>query len=99
MVVYKFNCFCKDSYGRMTFRQFCKRFKEHISKSIDEFCKISNLENESIRVVNASKRSAIAEHLVNNIGCASNYIYIYIYKAHNIFCYENLSSVFFEINY
>ena len=29
--------------------------------------------NKSVRVVNASKRSAIAEHLVNNTNCASNY--------------------------
>ena len=28
--------------------------------------------NKSVRVVNASKRSAIAEHLVNNSDCASN---------------------------
>ena len=27
---------------------------------------MSNKENKSVRVVNASKRSAIAEHLVNN---------------------------------
>ena len=73
MVVYQFNCFCKDSYVRMTSRQFGKRIKEHIPKSTDVFCKTSNKENRSIRLVYASKRSAIAEHLVNNLDCASNY--------------------------
>ena len=34
---------------------------------------MSNKENKSVRVVNASKRSAISEHLVNNSHCASNY--------------------------
>ena len=57
----------------MTSRQFEKRIKEHILKSIDEFCIMSSKENKSIRAVNASKRSAIAKHLVNNIDCASNY--------------------------
>ena len=56
----------------MTSRQFGKRIKEHIPKSIDEFCKLSNEENKSIRVVNASKRSAISEHWVNKSDCASN---------------------------
>ena len=57
----------------MTSRQFGKRIKEHISKSIDDFCKISYKENKSKGVVNALKRSTITEHLVNNLDCASNY--------------------------
>ena len=73
MVVYQFNCFCEDSYVRTTFRQFGKRVKEHDPKSIEDFCKMSNKKNKSVWVVNASKRSAIAEHLVNNSNCASNY--------------------------
>ena len=64
MVVDQLNCFCEDSYVGMTSRKFCKRIKEHIPKSIDEFCKISNKENKFIRVVHASKLSAIAEHLI-----------------------------------
>ena len=72
MVVYQFNCFCEENYVGMTSRQFGKRIKEHIPKSIDEFCKTSNKESKSIRVVNATKISAIAEHLVNNLDCASN---------------------------
>ena len=66
MVVYRFNCFCEDIYVGMTSRQFGKIIKEHTSKSIDEFRKMSNKENKFKRLVNASKRSAIAGHLVNN---------------------------------
>ena len=66
----------------MTSRQFSKRLKEHILKSNDEFCKMSNKENKSTRVVNALKRSVIAEHLVNNIDCASNYN-LKIFKTNN----------------
>ena len=73
MVGYQFICFCEDSYVGMTSRQFGKRIKEHIPKSIEEFCKTSNKENKSIRVVNALKRSAIVKYLVNNLDCASNY--------------------------
>ena len=36
------------------------------------FC-MSNTKTKPIRVINASKRSANAEHLVNNLDCASNY--------------------------
>ena len=46
------------------------KIKEHIPKS----CKMSNKEQKSKKVVNASKRSAVAEHLFNNLGCASYYI-------------------------
>ena len=53
----------------MTFRQFGKGVREQIQKYIDEFRKMSHIENKSIRVVIASKRSAIAEHLFNNIDC------------------------------
>ena len=62
MVVYQFNCFHEDSYVGMFSRQFGKG----IRKSIDEFCKTSNKENKSIRVINASKRSAIAEQYYYN---------------------------------
>ena len=55
-----------SSYVSMSSRHFGKRIKEHIPKSIDKFCKMSNKENNSKRAVNASKRSAIAGHLVNN---------------------------------
>ena len=34
---------------------------------------MSNKVNKSVKVVNASKRSAIADHLVNNSNCASTY--------------------------
>ena len=73
MVVYKFICCCDNNYVGMTSRQLGKRIKEHVPKSIEDFCKMTNKENKSVRVVNASQRSAIAEHLVNNSDCASNY--------------------------
>ena len=57
----------------MTARQLGKRIKKHILKSIEEFCKMRNKENKSIRVKYASKRSAIAEHIVNDIDCVSSY--------------------------
>ena len=50
----------------MTSRQFEKIIKENIPKVNDEFLKISIKENKSNRVVNA-----IAQHLVNNLNCAS----------------------------
>ena len=41
--------FCEDSNVGMTSRQFGKKVKEHVLKSIEEFCKKSNKENKSVR--------------------------------------------------
>ena len=88
MVVYQFNCFCEDSYFDTTSRQFGKRVKEHIRKTIDEFSKMYNKENNSKTVVNASQRSVIAEHLIKKPNCAS-YCNLKrfktIYKLYSIF--------------
>ena len=56
----------------MTSKQFGKRIKEHVPKSIEKFCKMSNKENKFISVVNALKISDIVEHLVNHPNCSSN---------------------------
>ena len=45
----------------------------HIQKSIVELRKIINKDNKSIKLLNASKRSTIVKHLVNNFFCASRY--------------------------
>ena len=71
-IIYKFNCFCDKSYIGQTSRHLKTRLNEHIPKCIlkfiDEKTKI-----KTKAVVNATKRSSIAEHLVNNTNCANNY--------------------------
>ena len=37
IIVYQYNCFCKDSYVGMTWRQFGKIIKESILKSTVTF--------------------------------------------------------------
>ena len=59
---------------------------------------MSNEENKSVRVVNASKRFAIAELLVNNLDCASNYNlkrFKFIKNCFNIFDLINLRQYVF----
>ena len=73
MIVYKFNCFSEDSYVGMTSRNFGNIIIEENQKSFNEFCKMSNKESKSIRVVNASQRSTIAEHLEYNCDCKCYY--------------------------
>ena len=73
MVIYRFSCFCKASYIGLTSRQLGKRIKKHIPKSVEKFCDLENKEVISVKVLNASKRSSIAEHLTNNPTCATNY--------------------------
>ena len=71
-IVYKFKCFCDKSYIGQTTRHLRTRLNEHIPKCIlrfiDEKTKI-----KTKAVVNATKRSSIAEHLVNSTNCAKNY--------------------------
>ena len=71
-IIYKFKCFCDKSYIGQTSRHLRTRLNEHIPKCIlrfiDEKTKI-----KTKAVVNATKRSSIAEHLVNSTNCANNY--------------------------
>ena len=71
-IIYKFKCFCDKSYIGQTSRHLRTRLNEHIPKCIlrfiDEKTKI-----KTKAVVNATKRSSIAEHLVNSTNCAKNY--------------------------
>ena len=73
MVKYQFSCFCKASYIGLTTRQLRKRIKEHILKKVENFRLSEKKDDVPIKVINASKRSSIAEHLVNNSLCADNY--------------------------
>ena len=57
----------------MTTRQLGKRIKEHIPQCVENFCNSENKDVIPTKVINASKRSSIAEHLVNNPACANNY--------------------------
>ena len=40
MVVYQFNCFCEDSYSRMTSNKFGKRIKKTFKKVLMGFVKL-----------------------------------------------------------
>ena len=71
-IIYKFNCFCGKSYIGQTSRHFKTRVNEHIPKCILKFID-EKTKNKTKTVVNASKRSSIAEHLINNTNCANNY--------------------------
>ena len=74
----------------MTSRQFGKIIKENVPKSIEEFCKMSDKENKTVKMSNASKRSAIAKHLINNGNCASNYNLNRFKVIKNCFCITDL---------
>ena len=79
----------------MTLMQFGKRIKEQILKIINEFCKMSIKENKSKRVVNASKRFAIAENLVNHPDYANNYNFKNIKNCYSLFNLTKLEAICF----
>ena len=57
----------------MDYNTFKVKIKEHVPKSVDNFY-ISKKKNDiPVKVLNVSKRSPIAEHLVNNSTCANTY--------------------------
>ena len=76
MVVYQLSCCCKASYIGLTTKQLGKGIKEHVLKSVDKFCYSEKKYDIPVKVLDASKRSSIAEHLVKNSTCANSYILI-----------------------
>ena len=71
-IVYKLNCSCKRIYIGQTTRNFKIRIKEHIPRCVDDYITGKNVRT-SKAVINAAKRSAISEHLINNANCAEKY--------------------------
>ena len=53
-------------------RHLKKRIKEHVPKGVENFCCSDKKDVIPAKVLNASKRSFIAEHLLNNPTCANS---------------------------
>ena len=73
MTIYQYSCCCTVSYIGLTTRQLRKRIKEHVSKSVDNFCCLDKKDDKPAKVSNESIHSSITEHLVNNPTCANSY--------------------------
>ena len=71
-IIYKFNCFCQRSFIRRKSRHLKTRANKHITKCVLKFKKETTT-NKTKYVINATKSSSIAEHLINNLECANNY--------------------------
>ena len=71
-IVYKFNCSCERIYIGQTTRHLKIRIKEHIPKCVEDYI-TGKSACISKAMINASKRSAISEHLINNVNCAKKY--------------------------
>ena len=62
----------KKNYIGQTSRHLKTRISEHIPKCILRFID-EKAKNKTNAVLNATKRSSIAEHLINNTSCANSY--------------------------
>ena len=71
-ISYKFNCFCEKIYIGQTSRNLKTRLNEHVPKRILKFLD-KKIKIKTKTVVNATKKSSIAEHFMNNTNCANNY--------------------------
>ena len=50
-----------------------QQVKEHLPKSIEGYCNSNEKETKPTQVLNALKRSSIAEHLITHPNYANNY--------------------------
>ena len=71
-IVCKFNCSCERIYIGQTTRHLKIRIKEHIPRCVEGYITGKNV-RISKAVINAAKRSAISEHLINNANCTEKY--------------------------
>ena len=73
IIIYQYSCCCTANYIGLTTRQLRKTIKEHVPKNVESFGFLDNKDIIPAKVLNASKRSSIAQHLVNNPTCANKY--------------------------
>ena len=59
MIIYQYSCCCTASYIGLTTRQLRKRIKEHVPKSVDNFCCLDKKDDIPAKVLNASKCSSM----------------------------------------
>ena len=87
-VVYRYQCCCDNSYVGQTSRRFIDRIKEHVPKCVKEFIKEPTQNfKESKTLENASKRSTIAQHLLENKECGKAHKdenFEILYKCRNL---------------
>ena len=74
MVIYHFRCYCDSSYVGKTVRRLSDRISEHIPRCVKKF--YSEKSGEDYKTIpmlyKASKKSSVAEHLLENPECGEN---------------------------
>ena len=50
IIIYQYSCCCTASYIGFTTRQLRKRIKEHVPKSVDNFCYLDNKDDIPAKV-------------------------------------------------
>ena len=75
MVVYQFKCHCANDYVGKTTRRLIDRIKEHVPRCVRRY--LDNPSGDSVKkstLINASSKSSIAKHLLeNHATCGRNY--------------------------
>ena len=105
-IVYRFECYCDSKYVGQTTQTLRKRMSQHIPACMRDYiehAKNNNLDNftRKDKVINATKRSAICEHLFNNNLCMINYNvdrFKPIARARNKFHLSVLESIYITMN-
>ena len=97
-VIYKYVCFCKQTYVGRTGNNLINRINQHLPKNLLNKIKVSNNDRAVGReqvVIQSS--SAIGQHLVNNPNCFQNYNldnFKVISKGRNDFHLKTLEAIY-----
>ena len=97
-VIYKYVCFCKQTYVGRTGNNLINRINQHLPKNLLNKIKVSNNDRAVGReqvVIQSS--SAIGKHLVNNPNCFQNYNldnFKVISKGRNDFHLKTLEAIY-----
>ena len=74
LVVYHFKCHCDNDYVGQTSRSMMERVREHVPVCVQKY--IMNPQGnykDHVKLVRASRKTAIAEHLLENRDCGLQY--------------------------
>ena len=71
-IIYRFNCFCDRSYIYQNSRHLKTRVKQHVLRCVEKFIE-GKTNIKTAALLNATRRSSISKHLVNNPERGNNY--------------------------
>ena len=99
-VIYRYNYFCERSYIGQTSRHL-KNWNERTRTKIHKKIIEGKTNIKSVELMNATRKSSIAEHLVNYPNCSKNYEddrFKFVQQCSNLYDLLKLEAIFIYLN-